>query len=182
MGNALSNFMSFFAGSKQVRVLLLGLDAAGKTATLFRLRLSELVTTIPTIGFNVETVEYKNLKFTMWDIGGQDRLRALWRHYYENTDGVIFIVDSSDRARIKLARDELHKTMEDSMLTDVKLVVFANKQDLPGAMAPSEVADALRLRDLKQQWFVQGTSAANGQGLFEGLDVFAKMLNSASKK
>lgn len=84
-----------------------GLDAAGKTTILYKLKLGEIVTTIPTIGFNVETVEYKNICFTVWDVGGQDRIRPLWRHYFQNTQGLIFVVDSNDRERIAEAEREL---------------------------------------------------------------------------
>lgn len=84
-----------------------GLDAAGKTTILYKLKLGEIVTTIPTIGFNVETVEYKNISFTVWDVGGQDKIRPLWRHYYQNTQGLIFVVDSSDTKRIAEAEQEL---------------------------------------------------------------------------
>ena len=89
-----------------------GLDAAGKTTILYKLKLGEIVTTIPTIGFNVETVEYKNISFTVWDVGGQDKIRPLWRHYFQNTQGLIFVVDSNDRERIdgdNGAKDELHR-------------------------------------------------------------------------
>merc|ERR1711865_370646 len=81
---------------KEMRILMVGLDAAGKTTVLYKLKLGEVVTTIPTIGFNVETVEYKNINFTVWDVGGQDKIRKLWRHYYLNTQGLIFVVDSND--------------------------------------------------------------------------------------
>ena len=70
------------------------------------MKLGELITTVPTIGFNVETVKYKNLQMTIWDVGGQDKIRALWRHYYEHTDALIWIVDSNDPARLDEARDE----------------------------------------------------------------------------
>jgi small GTP-binding protein len=69
--------------NKEYRILMLGLDAAGKTTLLYKLKLGEIQTTIPTIGFNVETLEYKNLKFTVWDVGGQTKIRHLWRHYYQ---------------------------------------------------------------------------------------------------
>merc|ERR1711973_673870 len=91
-------------GKKEMRILMVGLDAAGKTTILYKLKLGEIVTTIPTIGFNVETVEYKNISFTVWDVGGQDKIRPLWRHYYQNTQGLIFVVDSNDRERIGEAR------------------------------------------------------------------------------
>merc|ERR1711952_522747 len=99
-------------GKKEMRILMVGLDAAGKTTILYKLKLGEIVTTIPTIGFNVETVEYKNISFTVWDVGGQDKIRPLWRHYFQNTQGLIFVVDSNDRERIdgdNGARDELHR-------------------------------------------------------------------------
>ncbi|KAG8081150.1 hypothetical protein GUJ93_ZPchr0007g4372 [Zizania palustris] len=88
-------------------------DAAGKTTILYKLKLGEIVTTIPTIGFNVETVEYKNISFTVWDVGGQDKIRPLWRHYFQNTQGLIFVVDSNDRDRVVEARDELHRMLNE---------------------------------------------------------------------
>ena len=103
---------------------LVGLDAAGKTTILYKLKLGEIVTTIPTIGFNVETVEYKNICFTVWDVGGQDKIRPLWRHYFQNTQGLIFVVDSNDRERIKEAQEELQKmvlNLESYFLYSVQL-------------------------------------------------------------
>merc|ERR1711869_24727 len=117
----------------------------GKTTVLYKLKLGEVVTTLPTIGFNVETVEYKNIKFTVWDVGGQDKIRKLWRHYYQGSHGLIFVIDSSDRDRIEDARDELWKMLADDEMKDAVLLVFANKQDLPNAMNTSEVADKLDL-------------------------------------
>jgi ADP-ribosylation factor 1/2 len=93
--------------------------------------LGEIVTTIPTIGFNVETVEYKNIQFTVWDVGGQDKIRPLWRHYFQNTQGIIFVVDTNDRERILEAKDELQRMLNEDELRDALLLVFANKQDLP---------------------------------------------------
>merc|ERR1719361_2256790 len=87
-------------GTKEMRVLMVGLDNAGKTTVLYKLKLEEVVTTIPTIGFNVETVKYKKINFTVWDVGGQDKIRPLWRHYYQNTDAIIFVVDSADKERV----------------------------------------------------------------------------------
>jgi len=111
-----------------MRILMVGLDAAGKTTILYKLKLGEVVTTIPTIGFNVETVDYKNISFTVWDVGGQDKIRPLWRHYYQNTQGLIFVVDSNDRDRIDAARDELHRMLGEDELREAVLLVFANKQ------------------------------------------------------
>ncbi|KAF4716805.1 hypothetical protein FOZ62_017606, partial [Perkinsus olseni] len=164
---------------KELRILMVGLDAAGKTTILYKLKLGEVVTTIPTIGFNVETVEYKNISFTVWDVGGQDKIRPLWRHYYQNTHGLIFVVDSNDRDRIGDAKDELQRMMNEEELRDAVLLVFANKQDLPNAMKASEVTDQLGLQSMRhRQWFIQSCCATTGDGLYEGLDWLSRTLCS----
>ena len=161
-----------------MRILMLGLDAAGKTTILFKLKLGEVVTTMPTIGFNVECVEYKNINFTVWDVGGQDKIRKLWRHYYQNTEGLIFVVDSSDRDRIDDAREELSKMLADPEMAEAVVLVFANKQDLPHAMSSTEVAEKLSLHSLRnRQWFIQSTCATMGDGLYEGLDWLSQTIS-----
>jgi ADP-ribosylation factor protein 1 len=207
---------------------MIGLDAAGKTTALYKMKLGDLVTTIPTIGFNVEVINYKNLEMTsaqsqltapstrkrarqpaadcscmsaivcatVWDVGGQDKIRALWRHYYEHTDvhsrpvpsraqafcpfspascprvqALLWIVDSADKERLHEARDELHKVLSDDMLRGATCLVFANKQDLPNAMDSSKIASELGLRSLRgNEWYIQPCSAASGEGLMEGLE------------
>ncbi|MFS7956147.1 putative small GTP-binding protein [Helianthus anomalus] len=136
MGLTFTKLFSRLFAKKEMRILMVDLDAAGKTTILYKLKLGEIVTTIPTIGFNVETVEYKNISFTVWDVGGQDKIRPLWRHYFQNTQGLIFVVDSNDRDRVVEARDELHRMLNE--LRDAVLLVFANKQDLPNAMNAAE--------------------------------------------
>jgi ADP-ribosylation factor 1/2 len=152
MGLTFSKLFDKLWGKKEMRILMVGLDAAGKTTILYKLKLGEIVTTIPTIGtlrslahmppptrpwqiwitgFNVETVEYKNIQFTVWDVGGQDKIRPLWRHYFQNTQGIIFVVDSNDRDRVVEAREELQRMLNEDELRDALLLVFANKQDLP---------------------------------------------------
>ncbi|CAK91990.1 unnamed protein product (macronuclear) [Paramecium tetraurelia] len=111
MGLSFSKLFEQWFGKKEMRILMLGLDAAGKTTILYKLKLGEVVSSVPTIGFNVETVEYKNIKFTVWDVGGQDKIRLLWRHYYQNTQGLIFVVDSSDKERVDVAREELDENV-----------------------------------------------------------------------
>lgn len=139
-----------------------GLDAAGKTTILYKLKLGEIVTTIPTIGFNVETVEYKNICFTVWDVGGQDKIRPLWRHYFQNTQGLIFVVDSNDRERVVEAERELHNMLNEDELRDAVVLVFANKQDLPNAMSAAELTEKLRLNSLHNRsvswWAARGTN------------------------
>merc|ERR1712194_538733 len=158
---------------------MVGLDAAGKTTILYKLKLGEVVTTIPTIGFNVETVEYKNIAFTVWDVGGQDKIRPLWRHYYTNTEGIIFVVDSNDRDRVDEARDELNRMLSEDELRDAVLLVIANKQDLPHAMPAAEVSEKLGLHNVQRhKWFIQSACATTGDGLYEGLDWLSQTLAS----
>lgn len=127
MGMSFSKVWARMFGKVEMRILMVGLDAAGKTTILYKLKLGEVVTTIPTIGFNVETVEYKNISFTVWDVGGQDKIRLLWRHYYQNTQGIIYVVDSNDRERIEDAREELHRMLAEDELKDAIVLVMANK-------------------------------------------------------
>ncbi|KAI0277346.1 ARF/SAR [Russula aff. rugulosa BPL654] len=171
MGLNISRALAGIFGKKEMRILMVGLDAAGKTTILYKLKLGEIVTTIPTIGFNVETVEYKNISFTVWDVGGQDKIRPLWRHYFQNTQGIIFVVDSNDRERVSEAREELQRMLNEDELRDALLLVFANKQDLPNAMNASEITDKLGLQGLRQRtWYIQAACATSGDGLYEGLE------------
>ena len=202
MGNFASVFKRLISSKKDIRILMVGLDAAGKTTILYKLKLGENVTTIPTIGFNVETVEYKNINFTVWDVGGQDKIRPLWRHYYMNTQALIYVVDCNDRDRIAEARDELHRMLNEDELRDAVLLVFANKQarfcdklvfvlltcakicgllqDLPNAMNAADITDKLGLHSLRQRnWYIQATCAVSGEGLYEGLDWLSTQLSKA---
>jgi len=182
MGNVFGQLFSTFFGKKEMRILMVGLDAAGKTTILYKLKLGEIVTTIPTIGFNVETVEYKNISFTVWDVGGQDKIRPLWRHYFQNTQGLIFVVDSNDRERAGEAKEELNRMLNEDELRDAVLLVFANKQDLPNAMNAAELTDKLGLHQIKNRsWFIQATCATSGDGLYEGLDWLSNDLKKPRK-
>lgn len=94
----------------------------------------------------------------MWDVGGQDKIRPLWRHYFQNTQGIIFVVDSNDRDRIVEAREELQRMLNEDELRDALLLVFANKQDLPNAMNAAEITDKLGLHSLRQRAWVCAAS------------------------
>uniref|UniRef100_A0A7S3Q2U3 ADP-ribosylation factor n=1 Tax=Chaetoceros debilis TaxID=122233 RepID=A0A7S3Q2U3_9STRA len=165
-------------GMKEFKVIMVGLDAAGKTTVLFNLKLAEVVNTIPTIGFNVENIQYKNLSFTVWDIGGQDKIRKLWKHYYNNNHGIIFVVDSCDGNRVALAKEELHMMLDEDQLKGAALLVYANKQDLPQAMDAAEISEKLGLRSITdRKWFIQPASATSKVGLYEGLDWLSKAVH-----
>lgn len=170
MGKFFSKLKVF--GNKEMRVLMLGLDSAGKTTVLYKLKLDQPVSAIPTVGFNVETVTFKNVKFGIWDVGGQDKIRPLWRHYFTGTQGLIFVIDSSDRERIEEARQELYKIALDRVMSEVPILILANKQDMPNAMKPQEIQQRLELTSgpLRQRnWIVQPSTAVTGDGVYEGL-------------
>merc|ERR1711953_952324 len=178
-GLAFTKIWQQMVGKQEMRILMVGLDAAGKTTILYKLKLGDVVTTIPTIGFNVETVEYKNISFTVWDVGGQDKIRPLWRHYYTGTNGLIFVVDSNDRDRVDIAREELGNMLTQDEMRDAVLLVFANKQDLPNSMSAGELTAKLGLNTLcNKQWFIQSACATTGDGLYEGLDWLSRTLSS----
>eukprot|EP00252_Welwitschia_mirabilis_P018340 TRINITY_DN40769_c0_g1_i1.p1 TRINITY_DN40769_c0_g1~~TRINITY_DN40769_c0_g1_i1.p1 ORF type:complete len:196 (+),score=33.65 TRINITY_DN40769_c0_g1_i1:330-917(+) len=177
MGQAFRKLFDSLFGSKEMRVVMLGLDAAGKTTILYKLHLGEVLSTVPTIGFNVERVQYKNVQFTVWDVGGQEKIRPLWKHYLSNTDGLIYVVDSFDKERIGRATTEFQAIVNDPLMKNTVVLVFANKQDMRGAMTPAQICDALGLFNLRnRRWHIQGTCATKGEGLYEGLDWLASTL------
>lgn len=173
MGLSFTKIWTRLVGKQDRKIVMVGLDAAGKTTVLYQLKLQEVLMTIPTIGFNVETVEYRNIRFTVWDIGGQDKIRSLWKHYFLGAHGVIFVLDSSDRKRVQEAREELWNMLRDTELEQAACLILANKQDLPEAMSCKEVTEELQLHELRShrgRYHVQPTSAAHGEGIYEGLD------------
>ena len=164
-------FSKLLWAKKEIRILILGLDNAGKTTLLYRLKIGEVVTTIPTIGFNVESVTYKNLNFNVWDLGGQTSIRPYWRCYYANTAAVVFVIDSTDIDRLETAAGELRAMLDEEELRDSALLVFANKQDQPGAKGAGDISEALRLGELKDRnWSIMAASAIDGRGVNEGMD------------
>mmetsp|Transcript_5238 Transcript_5238/g.9809 ORF Transcript_5238/g.9809 Transcript_5238/m.9809 type:complete len:218 (+) Transcript_5238:83-736(+) len=175
VGLSVSSVWTRLFGKREVCIIMVGLDAAGKTTVLYRLKQCDAVTTFPTIGFNVEKLEYKNIMFTVWDLGGQTKTRQIWQHYYQNTDALIFVVDSSDRDRIEEASEELLKMLHREEMRDAVLLVLANKQDLPNAMTTTELSTTLGLNGLgrNRKWLVQETCATAGDGLYEALDWLA---------
>ena len=172
MGNFLAKVIESLSGTTQKKILLLGLDAAGKTTILYKLNLGDTVNTIPTVGFNVENLRYKNIEMNCWDIGGQEKIRRLWYHYYEGADAVIFVVDSNDPERLSEAKEELYAIMAHDSLRNASLLVYANKQDLPQSISAAGIVEKLELgsRMRNKNWHVQGAVAVSGQGLYEGLD------------
>jgi ADP-ribosylation factor-like protein 5B len=171
MGVLMSRLWQRLFGPHQYKICLVGLNNAGKTTTLFKLHLGEVVETQPTIGSNVEEVVHDNVHFQVWDLGGQDSLRSAWSTYYVNTHAVILVVDSTDRKRIGVVTHELNKLLAHDDLKNAVLLVFANKQDCKEKMTAAQIAQELELHKIKDHaWHIQACCALTGDGLYEGID------------
>ncbi|KAF8401772.1 hypothetical protein HHK36_012718 [Tetracentron sinense] len=263
MGAFMSRFWFMLFPAKEYKIVVVGLDNAGKTTTLYKLHLGEVVTTHPTVGSNVEEIVYKNIRFEkleivllglvickdpllaklrmefciavqwtqssedlgysrnslvldsmitrvivcldcpdppdsygslidvaivrftylsdfdgpVWDLGGQERLRTSWATYYRGTHAVIVVIDSTDRDRVSIIKDELFRLLQHEDLEHSVVLVFANKQDLKDAMSPAEVSDALSLHSMKNRnWHIQACCALTGEGLYDGLGWIAQQV------
>ena len=156
------------------KILFLGLDNAGKTTLLFKIKDDEFKDTVPTVGLNVEQITYKDMTLTLWDVGGQ--ARKLWKHYYDKVDGVIMVIDSSDIDRMKIVKDELSKIVVEPGLETVPILVLANKQDLDSALSKQEISELLSIKEIQRKNMIfHSCSARTGDGLWEGLEKLAAL-------
>ncbi|KAJ8338041.1 hypothetical protein SKAU_G00370070 [Synaphobranchus kaupii] len=156
---------------REMRLLMLGLDNAGKTTILKKFNGEDVSTISPTLGFNIKTLEHRGFKLNIWDVGGQKSLRSYWRNYFESTDGLVWVVDSADRLRLEDCRQELSSLLLEERLAGATLLVFANKQDLPGALSKDGIREALALDSIKtHHWCIIGCSAVTGENLLPGVD------------
>jgi ADP-ribosylation factor-like protein 3 len=156
---------------KEFRILVLGLDNAGKTTALKKLADEDITHTMPTQGFNIKSVLHEGFKLNVWDIGGQKAIRPYWRNYFDQTDALVYVIDCSDRRRIDETGGELQELLQEERLAGVPLLVFANKQDLINAMKEDEVSDAMGLINIRDRvWHLQPCSAKTGEGLQKGME------------
>ncbi|CAH0476428.1 unnamed protein product [Peronospora belbahrii] len=158
---------------KEIRVLMLGLDNAGKTTILKKYMGQDITEISPTLGFDIQTLEYKDFKLNVWDVGGQQTIRSYWRNYFEQTDGLVWVVDSADRRRLEDCKRELENLLSQEKLAGATVLIFANKQDLPGALSSAAIADALGLHSAQfssRHWSIISCSAVTGDGLVDGID------------
>ena len=177
MGGIFSALHAFAFGNKRAQILILGLDASGKTTIIHRIKTGTNAVTVPTIGFNTDTFEYGNLTFSAFDLGGQDQIRKLWYHYYPGTDAIVFIIDSADKKRFHSVKEELDSLLENPVLRDIPFLLFANKQDLASAATTSEVASALDLYKIKsREWKIAESVGTSGTGIDEGFEWLSKTL------
>jgi len=161
---------------KSATILILGLDNAGKTVILYCLKLGEPMDyTIPTLGFNVEQVEYKGLTINAWDLGGQTTYRTLWHSYYESANAVVYIIDSADRQRFEESRKELEALMRHPDLSSKPFLIFANKQDLPNAADKQEIINIFKLESFNTQtWTVVPCCAKSNSKIMQGFEWLAQ--------
>eukprot|EP00052_Salpingoeca_macrocollata_P011863 m.91616 g.91616 ORF g.91616 m.91616 type:complete len:181 (-) comp18231_c0_seq1:47-589(-) len=177
MGMLLTKLWALW-GHEEHKLIIVGLDNAGKTSILYQFLLNEVVVTSPTIGSNVEEVVFKNMHFLMWDIGGQESLRSSWASYYTGAKALIVVIDSSDRERLGVLKEELYKMLAHEDLRGAHLLVFANKQDVKGAMNASEITKQLNLSSIKDHsWHIQGCCALSGEGLYNGMEWVTQQVN-----
>ena len=171
MGFILSKIIEFFTKSRNnFKIIILGMQNAGKTTILYRLSLGQLVKTTPTIGSNVEELTYNNVKFQAWDLGGQESTRSVWDVYYMNTDAVVYVIDSQDEEYHEESKIQFHKLINHPTLKNATILIFANKQDLKDVKSVSQLIQEYELDKIKDHiWYVQPCSAQTGEGLVTGM-------------
>ncbi|TRY74204.1 hypothetical protein DNTS_004369 [Danionella cerebrum] len=172
------------APDQEVRILLLGLDNGGKTTLLKQLASEDISHITPTQGFNIKSVQSQGFKLNVWDIGGQRKIRPYWRNYFENTDVLIYVIDSADRKRFEeTGQQELAELLDEEKLSYVPVIIFANKQDLLTAAPAAEIAEGLSLHTIRDRmWQIQSCSALTGEGVQDGMSWVCKNIPPRKKQ
>merc|ERR1712167_479073 len=181
MGGLLTLLRKLKKTDQEARILVLGLDNSGKTTILKKLSDEDISHIMPTQGFNIKSLVHDSgnakFKLNVWDIGGQKTIRPYWRNYYDQTDALVYVIDSADRRRLEESGEELKQLLEEEKLAGTPLLVLANKQDLLNAMPAQEVAETLNLNVLRDRvWQIQACSAKIGEGLEEGMQWLIKTI------
>ncbi len=163
---------------KEARILVLGLDNSGKTTILKRLSDEDISNITPTQGFNVKSLVQNDLNLSVWDVGGQKSIRPYWRNYFDHTDALIYVIDSSDQKRMEETGIELDQLISEEKLEGVPILIFANKQDLMNAHDAEEISEGLNLVSINDRpWHIQACSAKNGDGLQDGMEWVMEFLS-----
>lgn len=173
------------ASQKRPHLLMLGLDNTGKTTLFNRINSSqsEWIREGPTVGYNVQPIRFRKLSCRLWDVGGKRPIRTLWKHYYQGTDALIYVVDSTDSERFPDAADEIKRVLSHQEMKNVPVLVIANKQDLPTAYKPCEVKKQLALSEFEGNSIIfHGTSAVTGKGVKKGVKLLHKIIKEKKKQ
>ncbi|NXX89886.1 ARL14 protein, partial [Centropus bengalensis] len=169
---------------KPANILMLGLDSAGKSTLLYKFKCNEVFLTTPTIGFNVDMIETrKDFTLTFWDVGGQQKMRQAWCNFLENADGLLYIVDSSDKRRLEESKTEFVLILKNEFIKNIPVIVLANKQDLPGALNAEEITRRFNMKKYcsDRNWYVQPCCALTGEGLSEALHMLTTFTKNYSR-
>ena len=171
MGFLITKIFDFFSGSKNnFKILILGIQNAGKTSILYRLSLGQFVKTTHTIGSNVEEINHQNVKMQAWDLGGQEKMRSVWDVYYLNSDAIIYVIDSNDFENFEESKNQFYLLLKNEALKNAVLLIFANKQDL---ITSKKIPDLIQIYDFDKIkdhiWHIQPCSALTGEGLEVGI-------------
>jgi small GTP-binding protein len=184
MGAVLSMCMGESRDYKLPVVLLVGLDGTGTTTILYQLKQGHKVETIPTLGLNKEVVTVGDMDFELYDVGGLEKVRALWRTYSKEANGVCYVVDASDSRRLPQASEELKRLFfgdrkkKSLIVPDIPLLVLANKVDIEGALDVEQIEAALDLQDLPvRRYKVLPSVATEGRNLQEGFQWMVAQLH-----
>ncbi len=167
---------------QEARLLVLGLDNSGKTTILKKLSDEDITHIMPTQGFNIKSLMRDGFKLNVWDIGGQKSIRPYWRNYYDQTDALIYVIDSADRRRMEESGVELQQLLDEERLSHVPLLVMANKQDLLNALSEEEISAELGLFELRDRiWQILPCSAKTGDGLQEAMEWIVEQINTGKE-
>ncbi|XP_077992319.1 ADP-ribosylation factor-like protein 6 isoform X2 [Glandiceps talaboti] len=171
---------------KEVHILCVGLDNSGKTTIINQLKPkdSQYEDIVPTIGFSVEKFASSSMSFTVFDMSGQGRYRNLWEHYYKDAQAIIFVIDSSDKLRMVVAKDELDQLLTHNAIKNrrVPVLVFANKMDLRDAMSSVKVSQMMELETIQNKaWHICASNAVTGEGLHEGVEWLTDQIRSTQR-
>ncbi|KAL4481383.1 hypothetical protein ABPG72_010536 [Tetrahymena utriculariae] len=182
MGQLILKALNSLQSKKQRRILMLGLDAVGKNTILYQMKLQGQIQNVPTVGFNIESVEYKNLKLIIWDIVDQWKLKYVWPQDFYGNNALIYVLDSTDVERMKDTKQALEMVLESSDMAGIPVLILANKQDI-AVFSLSEIQEKLQLHTIKgiSELYLQGCCALNGEGIYDGFDWLEKILNKQQK-
>uniref|UniRef100_A0A7S1CCX3 ADP-ribosylation factor-like protein 6 n=1 Tax=Bicosoecida sp. CB-2014 TaxID=1486930 RepID=A0A7S1CCX3_9STRA len=172
---------------RECKILVVGLDNSGKTTLINRLKpkKSSSYEVVPTVGFSVESFSKNGLAFTAFDMSGQGRYRSLWETYYADVQAIIYVLDSTDKVRMCVAKDELDHMLAHKAIKEARVPVlfFANKMDKPSALTPAECMEELGLSALTDKaWHIAASCAVTGEGVEEGIEWLANHVGKADRK